>query len=72
MLIVAVLMHGKPGSVMMPSDIRGSEDSHKRNTVVSQCQKGVGCVIGWKRDGLWVHLVYLGSFVYPVFVLERG
>jgi hypothetical protein len=52
-------MHRKPASVMMSSDIHGAQDSHERNAVVSQGQKGVGCVTGWKRGGQWVHLVEL-------------
>jgi len=51
---MASVLHRKVVTLLQYCDIYSAQESHKRNTVVPEVQKIVGCVTSWKKGGLWV------------------
>lgn len=48
------VLHREAVSIVKYCIIYIAQESHKRNTVVSEVQKSVECVTSWKRVGPWV------------------
>ena len=51
---MASVLHKKAVYVVKYCSICSDQESHKRDSVVPEVQKSVGCVTSWKRGGLWV------------------